>query len=152
MIGNVEALQAAKYNLEKHYAVVGLASDLETSLGGHGDVPAAILLGRRVHLQPPAQGRTRAGVSPQRGDRRRRRQRLRGGPGRIRLGGGPNLARVDHFERGARDLEREHVTGDRLLQLRQAKAPCTTQGLRCCILIHTYKCRIYYVTYCFKQA
>ena len=32
MIGNVEALQAAKYNLERHYAVVGVASDLETSL------------------------------------------------------------------------------------------------------------------------
>ena len=32
MIGSVEALQAAKYNLEKHYAVVGLASDLERSL------------------------------------------------------------------------------------------------------------------------
>ena len=32
MIGRVEALQAAKYNLEKHYTVVGLASDLETSL------------------------------------------------------------------------------------------------------------------------
>lgn len=32
MIGSVEALQAAKYNLEKHYAVVGLASDLEMSL------------------------------------------------------------------------------------------------------------------------
>ena len=32
MIGNIEALQAAKYNLEKRYAVVGLASDLETSL------------------------------------------------------------------------------------------------------------------------
>ena len=32
MIGNIEALQAAKYNLEKRYAVVGLASDLDTSL------------------------------------------------------------------------------------------------------------------------
>ena len=32
MIGSVEALQAAKFNLEKHYAVVGLASDLEMSL------------------------------------------------------------------------------------------------------------------------
>ena len=32
VIGSVKALQAAKYNLEKHYAVVGLASDLEMSL------------------------------------------------------------------------------------------------------------------------
>jgi hypothetical protein len=32
VIGSMEALQAAKYNLEKHYAVVGIASDLDMSL------------------------------------------------------------------------------------------------------------------------
>ena len=32
MIGNVEALQAAKYNLEKHYAVVGVLEELNKTL------------------------------------------------------------------------------------------------------------------------
>lgn len=31
-IGNVQALQQAKYNLERYYSVVGIMSDLKTSL------------------------------------------------------------------------------------------------------------------------
>ncbi len=32
MVGSFQGLQTAKYNLEKHYAVVGIVGDLDLSL------------------------------------------------------------------------------------------------------------------------